>query len=360
MSGITSSFAADHYVPVLKVKRGEKAALSALASPVAARVTPLLEIVQRNANKVATLNKHFDTAFKDLADSVIRFNRCFLDVRELEGEGPNAASTAFQRAAAEGIAFTPVTGISRSHDVVAAMSHREHGVAVRITRQEFEQTNLAARIAQFLALHSIQPEAADLIVDLGAVENMIPDGVAALTAAFLPGIPHAQRWRTLTLSGCAFPQSMGGVGKHSHSLVDRAEWIAWRDWLYAGRAGLQRLPTFSDCAIQHPTGVEGFDPLKMQVSASARYATGDSWLLVKGESTRQVAPSLQFPTIARNMTSGALSGYFQGAGHCSGCGSIVAAAGGAPKLGSAEAWRRLGTIHHMTMVAGDLGALAWP
>jgi len=353
-------FTSNHYVPILKVKRGEKAALRALASPVAARITPLLEIVERKPNKVPTLNKHFDTAFKDLADSVSQFTRCFLDVRELHNDDPTAASDAFLRAAVEGIAFTPVTGISRSHDVVAAMAYRGTGIAIRITRQEFEQPLLAARIAHFLTLHSIQPESVDLIVDLGAVENMIAYGIAALTAAFLPNIPHPQRWRTLTISGCAFPKSMGGVGKHSHLLVDRAEWIAWRDWLYAGRAGLQRLPTFSDCAIQHPTGVEDFDPLKMQVSASARYGTGDSWLLVKGESTRQVAPSVQFPVIARKMTSGTLSGYFQGAGHCSGCASILAAAAGAPKLGSAESWRRLGTIHHMTMVANDLGALAWP
>ena len=354
------SFPSDHYVPVLKVKRGEKAALSALAPSVAARITPLLEIVERKANKVPALNKHLDTAFKDLANSVSRFTRCFLDARELHGDEPTAAADAFLRAATDGIAFTPVTGIARSHDVAAAMAYRDRGIAVRVTRQEFEDPHLSVRIAQFLKLHSIQPEAIDLIVDLGAVENMIADGIAALTAAFLPAIPYAQRWRTMTLSGCAFPQSMGGVDRHSHLLVDRAEWIAWRDWLYVGRVGLERVPTFSDCAIQHPKGVEGFDPAVMQVSAAARYGTGDSWLLVKGESTRHAAPSVQFPDIARKITSGSLSTYFQGSGHCSGCSSIVAAAGGAPNLGSAEAWRRLGTIHHMSMIVSDLGALAWP
>ena len=38
-------------------------------------------------------------------------------------------------------------------------------------------------------------------------------------------------------------------------------------------------PTFSDCAIQHPVGVEGFNPRTMQVSASVRYALPDQWLL---------------------------------------------------------------------------------
>lgn len=345
---------------MLKVKRGEKAALSALAPPVAARITPLLEIVERKPNKVPTLSKHLDTAFKGLAESVTQFSRCFLDVRELHADEPNASSDAYLRAATAGITFTPVTGISRSHDVAAAMAYGERGIAIRITRQEFEDPHLSVRIVQFLQLHSLQPEVVDLIIDLGAVDNMIAVGIAALTATFLPAIPLAPRWRTMTLSACAFPQSMGGVDRHSHLLVDRAEWIAWRDWLYAGRAGLQRLPTFSDCAIQHPRGVEGFDPVVMQVSASARYGVRDTWLLVKGESTRHAAPSVQFPDIARKMTSGALSGYFMGTGHCSGCAGVLAAATGAPRLGSAEAWRRLGTIHHLTMVASDLGALAWP
>ena len=34
----------------------------------------------------------------------------------------------------------------------------------------------------------------------------------------------------------------------------------------SSREGLLRVPTYSDYAIQHPSGVEGFDPRRMQVS----------------------------------------------------------------------------------------------
>jgi hypothetical protein len=51
------TFGPNHYVPVLKVKRGEKSALNLLPSSVAKEVTPLLEIVERT-DKEKSLENH--------------------------------------------------------------------------------------------------------------------------------------------------------------------------------------------------------------------------------------------------------------------------------------------------------------
>ena len=80
------TFSANHYVPVLKVKRGEKKALGQLSAKVRPRVTPILEIVGRRTDK--TVAAHLDTAFKDLAESVRLFDRCFIDAKEIEPDGP--------------------------------------------------------------------------------------------------------------------------------------------------------------------------------------------------------------------------------------------------------------------------------
>jgi hypothetical protein len=154
---------------------------------------------------------------------------------------------------------------------------------------------------------------------------------------------------------------MSVVARHAHNRVERAEWIAWRDHLHARRPGLARLPTFSDCAIQHPKGVEDFDFRTMQVSASVRYARQDDWLLIKGESTRVTRPGVQFPALATKLVYGQqLRSSFSGPAHCEGCKSMKAAADRAGGFGSAEAWRRLGTIHHISLVMQGLGALPWP
>ena len=98
----------------------------------------------------------------------------------------------------------------------------------------------------------------------------------------------------------------------------------------------------------------------MQASAAIRYALDRNWLLVKGQGSRAVPLRQQFPNLAAKLVQGSLHQYFCGAGHCSGCEAAAEAAGGAPKLGSAEAWRRIGTVHHISVVAESLAALPWP
>ncbi|MBI2571909.1 MAG: hypothetical protein HYV63_33275 [Candidatus Schekmanbacteria bacterium] len=199
------TFGVHHYVPVLKVKRGEKKALRSVLPALRGHITPLLEIVQRKADKAATVDAHLNNAFDALADSVRPYSRCFLDAREIAPDGPSAAAEVFRRASSAGIVFTPVTGISRAADVAAAIGNQTHGIALRLSREELESGHLAGRLRAFLARHALAPEGTDLIMDLGPVDEMIVDGVAALAAAFLGDVPDHQRWRTFTMSACAFP-----------------------------------------------------------------------------------------------------------------------------------------------------------
>lgn len=351
------SFGANHYVPVLKAKRGEKRALEELAAAVRAHVTPLLEIVER---KDKAPGEHLDTAFKGLRGAVANVDRYFLDAREISSDGPAVAAEVFTRARAVGRPFTPVTGIRRTVDRAAAVAAGGDGVAIRVIRDEFEDGALPNELVAFAASCDTPLERIDLILDLGDVSMMVRAGVCRLSLQFLASVPDVLRWRTLTVIGSAFPISMAGIARNSYDLRERTEWLAWRDLLYPRRAALARLPTFGDCAIQHPRGVEGFDPRIMQVSAAIRYARPSEWLLIKGESTDVTPSTVQFPQLAAQLTSGALSQYFAGAGHCVGCNAMVRAAGGAAGYGSAEAWRRLGTIHHLTRTSGDVRALVWP
>lgn len=352
--------ALDHYVPVLKVKRGEKRALREIHIGLRNRITPLLEIVELPNLTGRTLSQHLDTAFKDLANSVSSYPRCFLDCRELQPGWPSASKDVFHRATAENIVFTPVTGLSRNNeDVDAAMRYRQHGLALRVTRSEFESRSLM-NLQGFLDTYNLAPSDVDLIVDLGPVDEMVVPGVAALASALLSNVPDHASWRSFIISACGFPSSMGRVQRNSHDFVERVDWVAWRNDLFQKRDALPRLPVFSDCAIQHTSGVEGFDPRFMQVSAAIRYTYSDFWLLIKGESTRIIPAASQFPALATSLAYGHLQPYFYQARHCSGCASIQSCADGALGHGSAEVWRRYGTIHHITRVVEDLAALPWP
>lgn len=351
------TFGANHYVPVLKVKDGEKRALAGLTAAVSAHVTPLLEIIER---KKGTPASHVVTAFKQFPAAVARVPRYFIDTREVASDGSSAATDVFARALALGRPFTPVTGIRRTADVAPALAAGGIGIAIRVTREEFEDGALPNELSAFVGASGLAPAAIDLILDLGDVGLMVPAGVARLSRQFLAAVPSVTAWRTLTVVACAFPMSMKGIGRYSSEFRDRTEWLAWRDSLYARRAGLPRLPTFGDCAIQHLRGVEGFDPKIMQTSATIRYACATQWLLIKGESTDVTRSPAQFRLLAQELTAGALAPNFAGANHCPACNDMVRVAGGAPKLGSLAVWRRLGTLHHITRTSDDIRALVWP
>ena len=350
------TFGPYHYVPVLKVKRGEKKALAAIDPALRRHVTPLMEIVELQGKK--TVDGHLATSFGDLRSNLQGYDRCLLDVRELEAQGSVAAEAAFARASDEAISFTPVTGLSRTADVAAALRHGQtSGIGIRLTRQEYESGRLASDLDEFLLVNDLGPDRIDLIVDLGSVEDLILAGVMTLAKAFLKDVPRKEQWRTLTIVSSAFPKSMSVVERNSSARVERSDWLAWRDGLYSDRDQIERLPTFGDCAIQHPAGVEGFDPRYMQASAAIRYSVVEDWLLVKGVGTRSRRLTEQFPQLATQLVYGQLQGDFLGWEHCAGCRMAKDAADGVSGLGSAEVWRRIGTIHHITTVVQDVLAL---
>lgn len=358
-------FGPDHYVPVLKVKRGEKRALMRLTPPVARWVTPLLEIVERKPTPterdpelVPTVDKHLDTAFRDLKAAVAPFGRYFLDCREIAADGHAAAKLVFERASKLRTPFTPVTSVTRTADIAAALSHRTMGLALRLSRDEFESGTLPRAIPTFLREHGLLPRDVDLIVDLGAIDQMVAPGVEALAAAFLADVPHHRDWRTLTLSACAFPSSMAVVSANAEAHVDRLEWMHWLARLHAHRGKLARLPTFSDCGIQHRDGVEGFDARKMHASAAIRFTEQSRWLLVKGESLKNTPGRKQFPGLAAKLLRIATPRVARH--HCEGCAGAHSAASGATGVASPEKWRELGTIHHITETVKSLGALRFP
>ena len=142
-----------YYMPVLKAKRAEKVALTKVASALRPRILPLVEVVARRPEK--SVDGHLDTAFADLPETLQPYGRCLLDAGEIAADGASAAEAVFDRATQAGLKFSAVTGLSRSADVAPAVANKGNGLALRVTRKEFEAGGLAGRIEAFLEAHHL-------------------------------------------------------------------------------------------------------------------------------------------------------------------------------------------------------------
>lgn len=334
------------YLPVLKLKRAEKHALPKLERSIAARVVPLFEVVEC----AGAIAPHLDKAFKALDLAVAPFRRFFLDCREIHSFGSAAASDAFARAAASRVPFVPVTSVTRSADVSAALSHRANGLALRLSRKEFESGVVTSATNRFLSKHGLSPGEVDLIVDLEAIDRMIAPGAQALLTGFLRDVPRKGEWRSVTVSACAFPESLGFVRANASGHAERLDWKIWED-LRANLSafGLTQAPTFSDCGIQHRSGVEGLDFSKVKPAAAIRWTHGNGWHMEKGKSVRDHGGE-QFGDLAEK----AIRATGARRKHCAGCEALYRARTASKGFGSAEVWRRYGTVHHITSVVEAL------
>lgn len=349
-----------HYVPILKWKRGEQNALKATSAASKARLTPLIELVSvpvdlKTKLPKKSLVKHIDDAVGCIGACWGTRSLLFLDPGAASGSG--GAMHTFAMAKTQGIQFVPVTGPGRAKpEIAAALSHTTNGLCLRLQSIDLARPKLSSEIASILADGSIDPSSVDAIVDLGSLHGNGAQAAYLAATSALSKLPSLKLWRTLTLAASGFPPHMGGVATHGVATVDRVEWDAWV-LLHGSRASLQRLPTFGDYGIQHPSGSDTFDPRFMKPAASIRYTLPRQWFLVKGESTKKTSSKVQYPKLAHKLVN---SGHYLGHGHCSGSGDMHACSRGRPGFGSLEAWRRLGTVHHLEVTTGQLAAVAYP
>lgn len=173
--------------------------------------------------------------------------------------------------------------------------------------------------------------------------------------AQLRRLPHLTSWRTLTLAASAFPTNLGGI--QGSALIERSEWQGWRA-LYDQRNALIRMAAFADYVIQSPHALDGYDPRYMPMSPAIRYTLDQHWWILRGQSSKRARMSTQYPQLAAQLV--AQQPPFFGAAHCAGCNGAASCAAAAPGFGSPEAWRRIGTQHHLVLASVQVGGLPVP
>jgi hypothetical protein len=349
-----------HYVPFLKAKEGEFAALHELPAATKKKFTPLFEIPpipldHESETPAKTFDQHISKTPLKIEKAWGKGRPLFLDavwVQDERGSGNTHPLTALlDKMRTKDLHVIPVTGLKRDaayQQAVRAAAHRDNnGVCLRLETQDFDG-DLDKEIPAWLDTVCQEPTTADVILDL---RELLPDQIPAMAIAciaMINSLPRLRTWRTLTVAGSGFPENLSAIQSASSAAIPRAEWMLWTS-LMARLEKLKRLPAFGDYAIAHPLFTD-IDPRLMRMSANLRYTADADWLIFKGRNVRDHGHD-QFNDLCRTLVR---RREFKGERFSWGDAYIKHCAQGQDGPGNATTWRKVGTNHHLTVVVDQL------
>lgn len=353
------AFGANHYVPVLFTKAGERDALKSLDDEAKKRLTPLLVV-----HPIAWDFEHdrpektIDAHLAKLPAALIKAwgtRDAFIDVRHVDGEemenGTHPIEWLVAEARKEQLTLVPVVAPSSSPEYIAAvarLTRRTPEVCLRVDAGEWPVAPQDTMIDAFIKQLGVRKQDVHLVLDL---RDETEESARFALAAGFRGLATPRLWKTVTVTATAMPQvTPPGRGIHE---VRREEWANYRDLIDNRKYGVRR-PTFGDYGISHPDPFADIDPRLLQISAKLKYTTDDKWLLARGglfkanggrsgggEEIRPVARLLAAHNeFTRN--------------HCGAEKWIIAAAAGSGSVGNPQTWVKIGTWHHLMRVLDQI------
>lgn len=359
-----------NYIPVLRWKKAERDALATLDTRVRENITPLFELImpapkrdKGDYNKILSDSKAVLQA--NLPSTIEALNKCcpmdstaFVDVHLIDGGLRSATLKQILGDALESSSTTliPVTHIIPVVSTDADIATRkvavdyavrsDNGLCIRIDRYSLDDENLCQVINTFVAQNKLDISKTDLLIDLGIIDE---NDDANTVANQLSKLPSIDSWRTVILSGGAFPKDLSEFEKHSHNQVTRHDWRIWNELRHNTK--LPRYPYYSDYAIQHPIfygQIAGTN-----TSASVRYADNNQWEVSRGEGLRNKngAGHQQYPALAQLIIG---QNYFKGESFSAGDKYITERAADSSKTGNPTTWLKAGLNHHLTLTAKQL------
>lgn len=360
------SFNHTHYVPCLRWKQGEYQAISRLPHPTKRTFTPLIEVPEigwdfENETEAKTIDEHLAPFAKRIYEKW-GVSPCLVDLSLIKSvrrmaTGIHPVRFIFDGLRAKRCQAIPVTSFlgdtEYQREIKAASVKDKKGICLRITIEQAAKSTLKNEIDSLLSTLGINSNDCDIVLDLGAPNFVPPDGFSSAIQAILSKLPYLNDWRTFTLLGTSFPESMAVI-KKGGEIVPRYEWKLYKMLVVGLKKAGVRLPTFGDYAISHPK-ILSKDMRSLRPSATIRYTIEDSWYIVKGENVKdeKYGKFKQYRGLSKNFID---SKYYCGPTFSWGDNFIQECASGRGKTGNLSTWRQVGTNHHIEKVIRDIAS----
>ncbi|QDQ87721.1 hypothetical protein FMZ60_09045 [Alcaligenaceae bacterium SJ-26] len=347
------------FIPILRWKRGEQNALSSLNHTQKSATTPLISI--NNLNYSPPDNSNFDGLFDnriiqdaERLSNIWSRNRVLVDLNDISPyatcENNEHPISLFFRNLSRDVDARPVLRATSDQFFAEAVADLGIPPVFRITPEDFSDHNIEDDLSWLLEICSFEPRECAVIIDLGYVQSVNRSVLTAVGA--LSSLPFLNSWGSITLASGSFPENLSNypVGPH---LINRIEWDIWQ----AVSSTLRIRLGYGDYATIHPNPAEeGLDPRTMNPSASVRYTYDNSWLLLRGEGTRNRNGRgfAQFQDHAINLVR---MPQYRGENFSFGDQKIARIARGEESQGNLETWVTIGINHHIAEIVDRLSNL---
>ena len=351
-----------HYVPCLRWKQGEYQAVHRFSNTVKASFTPLIEVPEigwdfEKRKERKTIDEHLDPFAKRVANKWGK-DPCFVDLHYIDPSermqgGSHPVRFIFNELRKENCFAVPSIYLDSNEkykkEIKAILDEDKNRLCLRISLKQTTEQTLKDDIDSIIGGLKIKLDKIHLILDMDT-PNFVPlDGFSKLLKTILSGLPYLNEWKTFSLLGTSFPETMGGIQKGA-ALLPRCEWQLYKKIIKDFEREKLRVPTFGDYAIQHPNILK-LDMRLINPSATIRYTTEDNWLIIKGKGTRVKDGFKQFRDLSKKLIS---THYYCGSDFSYGDNYIEKCAHGKASTGTLMTWRQVGTNHHIQKVIKDI------
>lgn len=345
-------FSYQHYVPILRWKRGERIALRNVAEPDRKWITPLIEFLPKDFppdDDRSVIKK-----IGEVQDSS-NGTRLFVDFLNVPnvGEifnGNGMMMNFFRQAVRKDLNVIPVTGVERSAHyqtaVAASLAGDTGELCFRIRLRDIFEKSFVQELGNLMTYLHVGAKNTHLIVDCGTLTDTCPH-----LEVICERLPYLDEWRTFTFSSGYFPRDLRDFEKNRQHTLERKDWLKWRN---ESRDLSGRRPSFSDYTVQYGSYVE--PPGRARFSASIRYTSAEYWVIMRGEDVfSDDGPGFdQWPANAQLLTE---RSEFCGEGFSYGDKYIYEMGMHKRSNGNAETWIRAGINHHLVFAARQIASL---
>lgn len=325
------------YVPMMKTKAGEIAALQNLSPTTRAKVMPLFHVCETVAPSfVPQLSTAWAGQLTAL-DGLFNYNHA----------GSAATFSALMQAMRHrGIPTMPSFSSADPlpYQQAAQSLIDDTGAVVKVSL-----ANLS-NIPAWLTQRGLSSSAVDLVVDVKHVASIdVPSYAGYVIAVLNQNTAALALFRTVTLAAAAAPKDNGGL-QYGVNLVPRIDWQLWS----AVRTAVPFQLDYGDYLTGHPDLTEPPGVAMANATVSARYSLDNEWLIIKGRSTG--GQYGQPMTVQYRSHAGVISAHpgFSGVPGAWADGQIMQAAAGAPGMGSRQKWSSFAANRHISLVANRL------